>query len=124
MSVTGKDVDKFLRLKKRITEQSKKLEALKSEAKEMEDELLRELDASTKRVDGRLGSVSVKQQLEGSVKDWNKLYNHIKKHNDFSLLQKRLSQGAYREQVEAGVRIPGVEKFNKKSLSIGFKRGV
>lgn len=122
-NITGKDVDNFLRLKKRIAEQAKKLEAMKSEASEMQDELIKNFGTGTKRVDGKIGSVTLKTTIEGAVKDWGKLYNHIEKTKDFSLLQKRLGQASYREQVEDGVRIPGVEKFNKKSLSIGYKRG-
>ena len=45
------------------------------------------------------------------VDDWAKFWTHIATSNDFSLLEKRPGKAAIQEQWDAGVSIPGVEKY-------------
>jgi hypothetical protein len=48
---------------------------------------------------------------EPIVEDWPKLYAHIKKTGDFSLLEKRIGKAAVKEQWENGKKLPGVGSF-------------
>jgi methionyl-tRNA synthetase len=122
--ITGKDADHYLRLKKKISAKAKELEAMKSEASALQDELIKKFEAGTQRVDGKLGSITLKKDIEGTVKNWDAVYKYILKKKDFSLLQKRLGQAHFRELIEDGVKVPGIDKFHKKSLGVGYKKAV
>lgn len=57
------------------------------------------------------------------VVDWPVYYNHILEQNDFSLLERRPSRAALKERWEAGVDVPGVEKFPVFKLSESKVKG-
>lgn len=124
--LNGKNIDAYLKAKKKVTELRLKYEEANKKLSEMEDKLISKWDNTTKRIDGKLGSISLKETIMGTVKDWNKIYDYILKDpdNNFSVMERRLSQGYFRNITEDGLKINGIEKWTKKSLSIGFKRGV
>lgn len=70
-------------------------------------------------VGGKLLKVSIPAEpdYKPTVKDWPKLYAHIIKTKDFSFLQKRVGEAAVKERWEAGVVVPGVERFPVYKLS-------
>lgn len=51
------------------------------------------------------------------VVDWTVFYNHILETGDFSFLERRPGKAACRERWEAGIQVPGVEKFPVYKLS-------
>jgi len=119
----GTTITKFLKLKAKITAETKKVEALKSEANAMSIEIIKELESTNAMgADVKAGSVKLKEEIMFSAKDWKKVWKWIFKNNSEDILQKRLSQPMLRELLEDGVKIPGLEKMTKKSLSIGRKR--
>lgn len=54
---------------------------------------------------------------------WDKLYAFIVKNKAFELLQRRLSEGAVKERLDDGQRIPGVTIFNAKKVSCTAIKG-
>lgn len=70
-----------------------------------------------------IGGKSVRLTLPGkpayspAAKDWTKVYAYIIENDAFELLEKRLGKLACRERWDAGVTIPGVEKFPVWKLS-------
>jgi len=56
--------------------------------------------------------------IAGTVIDWELLYDYIVENDRFDLLNKSLNQKAVKEMLDAGDKIPGVEKINTKKLSI------
>lgn len=88
------------------------IESLTSELMErMENE---GLDA----VKGQKSSISVGAAITASVQDWDAFSAWIIKNRATHLLQRRVSDPAYRELLEAGKKVPGVEPFIKKKLNI------
>jgi hypothetical protein len=69
-------------------------------------------------VAGKVARVTIVPKEIPQANDWGKLYAYIKKQDAFDLLQRRLSNGAVEERWENGIEIPGVEKFNTKTVSI------
>lgn len=49
---------------------------------------------------------------------WNYFYAWVAKNKRFDMLQKRLSDAAVKETVEAGKKIPGVEPFDYVDVSL------
>lgn len=69
-------------------------------------------------VSGKAGVVKVVPKEVYQVKDWDLFYKHVKRTGDFDLLQRRLADAAYKERLEAGKTVPGIEKFMTKTVSI------
>ena len=67
---------------------------------------------------GDVARVQVRNKQRPSVKDWEKLYAHIAKTRSFDLLNRAPNQKAIKERWEAGVEIPGVDKFQYKDISV------
>jgi hypothetical protein len=52
------------------------------------------------------------------VKDWDLVYDYIKTNDSFYLLQKRMSAAAFRELLNLGHEVPGVEIFKDRKLNL------
>lgn len=61
---------------------------------------------------------SVTTETVPSVTDWNAFGEYIQQNNALYLLQRRPAAAAYRELLDEGVEIPGVEPFEKPKLNI------
>lgn len=72
------------------------------------------------KASGKIGTVSIKETTVAHVLDWDKVYNFILRSKAFHLMQRRISDGAFREQlkIRKGKRIPGVESFVKRGINL------
>jgi hypothetical protein len=90
--------------------------------KKYEDQKSKMMDhmahAGTATYKGNRGIVSLTEAEVPSVKDWNKFNKYVMKHKALDLLQRRVSVTAWRDRLEAGENIPGVDKFVKYSLRV------
>lgn len=118
-STIGEMADKLQELREKKRELEAQVAVVEGEYKGIEDELLQQLDAQkTTTCRGKLASVSVSSTVTANVTDWDDLYKFIKKGNHFHLLQRRVTDAAYREFLEHGVKVPGTESFIKKRLNV------
>lgn len=106
-----------------VREEKRKLEA---SVKELDDKLA-ELDASLQqrlaedgldKAAGAKASVSVTTSVIADVQDWDEFWKFILKHKFTHLLQRRVSDPAYRELLDAGKKVPGVQPFPKKRINL------
>lgn len=67
---------------------------------------------------GKTASCSISPKRVPTVKDWSKLYEYIRKHKAFDLLQRRVHEGAWKERLNDGKVVPGVEAFDVVALSL------
>jgi hypothetical protein len=92
---------------------------MKKEEQLLEDHILDKFDKSELNgAKGNVASASLIILAVPQAKDWNKIYAFIKENNAFDLLEKRLARLAFRDRLEAGVVVPGVEVFQKQDLSL------
>ena len=61
---------------------------------------------------------SVSNNVVGYITDWDQVYAFIKEHDAFHLIQRRLANAAYKEILETGDGLPGVEPIVKRSLNM------
>lgn len=61
---------------------------------------------------------SISEQTVGNVEDWEEVYDYVREHDAFYLLQRRLSNAAYKEMLDAGDSLPGVVPFTKRALNM------
>jgi hypothetical protein len=78
--------------------------------------LLQKMKLSGSR--GKLAQVSVKPKTMPQVKDWQAVWNWIFEHKASHLIQKRLATTAWKEMVEDGVVIDGIESETYSTLSV------
>ncbi len=132
----GIKVDQFIKLKASISANEKthneKQAKLKAKASELEISIIKIFKADKiTEAGGKNGKVTFKTDSMAGCKNWEKFYKKIVKENMFFLLQKRLSNAAFRELLASKdiTRIKfkkefGVEFFDKETLLVGKKRGV
>jgi acyl transferase domain-containing protein len=118
-STIGEMADELQQLRERKRELEAEIAVVEGQYKGIEDELLQQLEAQhTSTAKGKLASVSITSSVTANVTDWDKLYAFIKRHGHFHLLHRRVTDAAYRELLEHGVKVPGTESFVKKRLNV------
>lgn len=124
----GTLVSQYLKLDADINEQEQELSRKLKPKKEKLDELETQIIEAMKKeklteFGGTGGRLIYNRKAVPTVKDWNELYKYIKKNDAFFLLEKRTSVTAYREILDSGQTLPGVETFFKESLTLSRKKG-
>jgi hypothetical protein len=102
----------------RLTEQ-KDITAFEAIEKALKEHLITTLPKSDQTgAQGRLARVTVVTKKIPIVEDWEAFYKHIKKTNQFDLLNRALNVAAVQERWDSGKAVPGVGSFNAVSVSV------
>lgn len=122
-SKLGACIDLAYRLRaERLSFQKKmedQLEKLKAEEKAINDHIINTFTKAD--INGAKGSIctaSLNPFVVPHVKDWPKVWQWIAKNDAWDLMERRMAKVAYRERLEAGQMIPGVERFDGVKLSL------
>lgn len=67
---------------------------------------------------GDLASATLSSTTEPTPKNWDLIFAYVKKKGAFDLMYRRINGKAWRDRIEAGEKIPGIEEFNRIKLSI------
>jgi len=124
--------DKVYELREERLGFSRQADAIKAEEGFLREHLIENIPkGDATGVVGKVVRVVIKTDVVPVADDWSKIYAHIvedylahkkKKTGQhdgaFALLNKALNSASVKEQWEAGKAVPGVGKFNSKSLSI------
>lgn len=106
-----------LREKKRALEESVK--DLEGQATLLESQIMESMEKQgLEKMSGTLASVSITSTTTANVTDWDEFWAYIHKMKYGHLLQRRVSDPAYRELLESGKKVPGTEPFIKKRLNL------
>jgi hypothetical protein len=101
---------KLFDLKLEKADHNKCVSVLNDEIKEVEIALLMKMrDEELPSISNDLGTVYISPQVVPDVVNWDMFYEHIRKTNSFHLLERRLTKTAYREMIENGESVPGVD---------------
>jgi hypothetical protein len=102
--------------RRRIGERDKELT---DKWRSLEMELLVRLEEQgMKKASTADGTASITEVVLPQVVDWDAVYAHIKETDSFYLLQKRPAAAAFRELLDSGEEVPGMEPYTKKSISL------
>jgi len=86
---------------------------------DLQKNLMERLEAEgLDKATGTKGSVSISTNTVAAVEDWDAFWAYIIKNKYTHLLQRRVSDPAYRELLEAGKKVPGVQPFMKRTLNL------
>ena len=106
-----------LREDKRKSEAATKL--IEKDIETAETELLERLDKEgMDKATGKLGTISVGEALVGTIEDWDAFTAFLAKTKNFQLVQRRISDVAYRELLGMGKPVPGIKPFTKRKLNL------
>lgn len=110
MSEIGKLADDLFRAKQLKSELNKELTKLNADIKEIEAQLLAEMEEQNLyKLGTDAGMIYKSRQVMPHVVDWDVFTAYIREYDYFHLLQRRPTLSAYRELYEQGIQVPGVE---------------
>ena len=115
----GACVDKAYALRAERLEIEKQAEEIKKQEAALKDHIIATFSkADIEGAKGKVASASVSRSVKGNVKDWAAVYQYITSHDAFDLMERRLNNKAYRDRLDEGEAVPGVEPFDVITLSL------
>lgn len=98
--------------------EAEQLKALKERKTELENFLKATLEVGEKVAYVGVGAVSMSEETQPSVTDWDALYEHIKDNDAFYLLQRKVNAAPFRELISMGDTLAGVKPVQVRKLSV------
>ena len=96
-----------------------KMKEIEEEIRELEESIFAAMDAQgTTKAEGKKAGLSISSRTIANVVDWDSLWPWVAKTKSFYMIQKRVNDTTYREMLEFGKKVPGVQPFTKRSLSV------
>lgn len=117
-------VDKLYDLRQEIERiNAKELKPLQEKRIKLEQRIMDRMFADgTSSVRSKNALVSIKKTRHLSVKDRRRLENYIKKTGAFDLFTNHINSKAFFDRLDEGIVIPGIEVYNRSSLSLTQNR--
>lgn len=102
--------------KRLVEEDVKKIDA---EISDLEKQIMEALDAQgITQSKGAKASVSITSSVVADVQDWDAFWPYVAKNKFWHLVQRRVSDPSYRELLEQGKKVPGVQPFTRRKLNL------
>ena len=120
MNITDLSI-KLRKVKTEITAINAELKIKKTLQMELETNILNEFEILGNGIDQirtDAGTVSIKSITVGNVTDWDTFYDYIYENKAWHMLERRIANLAYREMLDLDLEVPGVESFEKRSISL------
>lgn len=115
----GHQVDALWKLREDKRQLNEKLALLDEQIQQHETRMLELMQQQgLDKISGKKATISLSTSTSASVQDWDSFYAYIHRHKYYHLLQRRVSDPAYRELLESGKKVPGVQPFNKTRLNL------
>ena len=114
----GKQIDRIFDLRKKKAELEAAIKDLDGQLETASSELMEAMQsAGIERSSTGRGTASISTSVVAQVEDWDKFLAYIYKNKYGHLLQRRVSDPAWRELIENGKKVPGTTPFNKKRVN-------
>lgn len=114
----GKTIDKIFSLRKKKAELEAAAKDVEGQIALLDAEVLEALEAAgVEKTATKHGTVSISTSTVAQVTDWDAFLSYIYRHKYGHLLQRRVSDPAWRELIEQGKKVPGTTGFTKKRLN-------
>ncbi len=118
-ATTGAIIDQLWAIREEKRLLTAQLSDVEKKQKDIEAILMERLESEgMDKATGRKASVSVSINVVADVQDWDEFWKYIIGKKYTHMLQKRVSDPAYRELLEKGVKVPGVIPFSKRTLNV------
>jgi|SaaInl1SG_22_DNA_1037389.scaffolds.fasta_scaffold00839_6 hypothetical protein len=115
----GEKIEELHHLRQQIRVDEAAIKELKEEFDRKQWELMQQMeDAGLDQAKSNSATVFVSKDTVPTVKDWDVLTKYIAENDAYYLFQRRVSASAWKELLEMGEDIPGVEPFEKPKLNM------
>jgi hypothetical protein len=115
----GECIDLAYTLQQQYLVKKAEADAVASKVKEVEDHIIDTFPKTgLNGGKGALASATLTSTIEPTAKDWEAIFAYVKRKGAFDLMYRRINGKAWRDRIEAGEKIPGIEEFNRIKLSI------
>lgn len=118
-SSPGRVADLYKEVEDLAREMQRETDVVKQRASELKEHLIQTLSKSD---DTGAAGLRYRAQIKTVTKpkptDWDAIYKFIVDNDRFDFLQKRLSDRAVMDMIEAGEKVPGVERIHIPTVSI------
>lgn len=112
-------IDQMWALREKKRELESAVKDVEGQIADIESNLMEQMAAQgVDKMSGAMASVSITTSTIAQVEDWDAFWAFIHKKKYGHLLQRRVSDPAYRELLEQGVTVPGVSPFSKQRLNL------
>ncbi|MCL1142946.1 hypothetical protein [Shewanella gaetbuli] len=98
--------------------EARELKSLKARKTALENQLLSLLEVGEKLSFADIGTVSCKEEVVPNVSNWDAVYEHVMSNKAFYLLPRKVNAAAYRESLQIGDKIEGIESVAIRKLSV------
>tara|TARA_R110000850_G_scaffold148836_5_gene271193 strand:+ start:6657 stop:7082 length:426 start_codon:yes stop_codon:yes gene_type:complete len=98
--------------------EAEQLKALKERKAELENFLKATLEVGEKVSYAGIGSVSMAEETQPAVTDWEALYEYIKDNDAFYFLQRKINAAPFRELLSTGESLVGVSPIQVRKISV------
>ena len=112
-------IDEMYMLRERKKGLSNQIKEIDAELAECEAWLLsryQEVGTTTSR--GTLASATVAEAVVPNIVDWGAVSEWIMENDGVYLCHRRISAGPWKELMDAGTTIPGIEAYTKTTISL------
>lgn len=104
-------------------EEKRKVEATLKEVDEaikgIEEQVMERLGTEgLEKATGSKATVSITSTVVADVQDWDSFWPYVAKNKFWHLVQRRVSDPSYRELLDMGKKVPGVQPFTKRKLNL------
>ena len=114
----GKAIDKIFAIRGKKAELEAAMKDIDGQIADLDSEVMEAMHQSgLEKTATKLGTVSISTSTVAQVEDWDKFLAYIYKNKYGHLLQRRVSDPAWRELQEQGKKVPGTTGFIKKRLN-------
>jgi hypothetical protein len=115
----GALIDQMWSLREKKRELEASVKDLDGQLSDLESTLMEQMaEQGVDKMSGAMATVSISTNTVAQVEDWESFLAYIYKKKYGHLLQRRVSDPAYRELLEQGVAVPGVSPFSKQRLNL------
>jgi hypothetical protein len=115
----GELVDLLYRARERRLEMQRETKRVEKLENQIKAHFVETLSASSTGLAGRVARVQIELEAIPQVEDWDLFWRYVVKNKAYELVQKRLSEGAAKERLEAGDGAKaGITVFRAKKVSI------
>ena len=112
-------VDQLWAVREKKRELDAQVKELEGQAGDLESQIMETMaEQGLDKMSGAMASVSITTNTVANVESWDDFLAFVYKKKYGHLLQRRVSDPAYRELLEQGVKVPGVNPFNKQRLNL------
>lgn len=122
MSDIDKLISDIVAARDAISEHNQAIEELQTAKAALEAQLMQAMrELNVTQLGSPHGTASVKVKQTPVISDWASLSEYILASGNMQLLQRRLGATSYKELIDSGETVPGVDVFEQDTVSIRRK---